>query len=155
MSEPNFQNAIDFATGLVMLVIIGVLALLTIAAEFVDGAEPRKTPHSFEYPLRDVRVVDGDTLEATAYQGLHTSRTIMIRLAEVDAYELRDKPRGPAAKAFVIAWVAEAKSVTVGIINDEQDKYGRYIGYVHDDRHRPLHTALLDAGHAVPYPRAK
>ncbi len=149
MSEPNFKNAIDFAAGLVLLTIIGILGLLTIAAEFVDAAEPRR-----QFDVTDIRVIDGDTLQVTADLGLEVTRRITVRLDDVDAYELRDKPRGPAAKAFVATWCEQA-SGEILTTDGRKDKYGRLIGRIYDERGRCLNELMLDAGHAVPYPRAK
>ncbi len=149
MAEPNFKKAIDFATGIVLLTIIGILALLTIAAEFVSGAEPRR-----QFDVTDIRVIDGDTLQVTAELGLEVTRRITVRLDDIDAFELRDKPRGPQAKAFVAAWFEQA-SGEILTTDGRTDKYGRVIGRIYDDRGRCLNELLLDAGHAAPYPRAK
>ena len=108
--------------------------------------------YEYRAPIAGVRVIDGDTLELTLDLGFHVSLRQTIRLAAINAPELRTDP-GKAARDYVLDWLRDVDMLTVHTIRDHRtDKYGRFLGIVY----RPLdglslNDALLADGHAVPY----
>lgn len=102
-----------------------------------------------EYTISNVRVTDGDTVQCDADVGLKTSRHVIVRLQGIDAYELKDKPRGPAAKDFTTKWVTEAKGLKLRTHNDNDDKYGRTLGIITRDDGQVLNEELVKNGHAI------
>lgn len=97
--------------------------------------------------------VDGDTLDCFVATGLNTFRKVRVRVLDIDAYELRDKPRGPDAKAFTASWLASAKGLEIVTDDDGVDSFGRILARVYDQRGRSLGADLLKAGHAEEYKR--
>jgi len=105
-----------------------------------------------------VQVVDGDTLRVRAQIWLDQEITVKVRLADIDAPELRsadctaEKDRARAAHAFLAAWV-EGRAVTLTDIR--HDKYGgRVAARAADAQGRDLSDGLVAAGHAAPYGEA-
>lgn len=96
-------------------------------------------------PATVVRVVDADTLECDLDLGWRITYRAKVRLAGVNAPEM-STPEGKAARA----WVAEVLIAQVTVVSHSLDKYGRVLGEVRVGDW-DLATALLEAGHAVPY----
>jgi endonuclease YncB( thermonuclease family) len=109
----------------------------------------------YEYTAQVIRVVDGDTLHAEVDLGCDVRIALTIRLARLNAPEMRT-PQGPPAKAFTEAWVAaHGSAVILRTIKDRREKYGRYLAEVLSgvgSDALSLNQALLDGGFAVPYP---
>jgi len=106
------------------------------------------------YRARVVAVVDGDTLDVTLDQGLHTTRTERLRLLAVNAPEVKgqSKPAGLAATAFVRAWLAEAGADEWPLVvrTERADAFGRFLARVwRTSDGACLNDALLAAGQAV------
>lgn len=119
------------------------------------------TPPVFERQATVGRVVDGDTLHLAVDLGCDVDLAMTVRLYGLNTPEL-PTPEGVAAKAFVTEWVTEHGPVfALRTVKDRKEKYGRYLADLvpldltpePDSRTYPtsLCTALLDAGHAVPY----
>lgn len=116
----------------------------------------------WEYKATVTRVVDGDTLDLSIDLGFSVSIAIRARLAGVDTPETygvkKDSSeylRGAAATEFVENWLASEggyKTVTVRSRKNTTGKYGRWIVEVFDEDDRSLNEALLESGHAAPYP---
>ncbi|GGK32249.1 hypothetical protein GCM10010124_26280 [Pilimelia terevasa] len=101
------------------------------------------------YPRSKViRVVDADTIEVDANQGLRNKRGIEVRLAEVDAPE-RNTAAGKTAKAFVEALLPSGTEVTV--VSHEIYSFTRVIGEVRLADGQSLGDVLIRHGHAVRY----
>jgi endonuclease YncB( thermonuclease family) len=99
-----------------------------------------------------VRVIDGDTLEVRARIWLDQEVTTSVRLAGVDAPEIRrpscaaERALGEAATAFVAALAL----VDVTLVEVEHDKYGgRVVARLMLPDGRDLSELLLAEGHAV------
>ena len=92
---------------------------------------------AYVYRAVVVRVVDGDTVDADIDLGFSTYTRQRLRLAGINAPEVRggERVEGEAAKQWLIDrlrnvdWV-----VTVETQKDRQGKYGRYLATLHDDR---------------------
>lgn len=113
----------------------------------------------YDYPATLVRVIDGDTVILHCTQsfdfGFHVSvdgaAEQRFRLARCNCPE-HNTPEGPAATAFTTAWLA-THAPTLRVLSKGQDNYGRWLGEIYDAAtHENLSDALLESGHAVPYP---
>ena len=112
------------------------------------------TPYSYRAEI--TRVIDGDTVVAMIDLGFDTHTIQTLRLASINAPEVRtkdleEKKRGKAAKIFLEQLIKLADwKLTVMTIKDEQGKYGRYLAYLYDDvEGRPsLNAQMVEKGHA-------
>lgn len=101
-----------------------------------------------------VRVVDGDTLAVRARIWLGQTVEVDVRLAGIDAPELRGKcaeerQRAEAARAY-LARLAEGKSVRLTEV--ARDKFGgRVVAHVASDEAPDFSAALSANGHARSY----
>jgi endonuclease YncB( thermonuclease family) len=124
------------------------LTAIMLVAGFAADRAPKQVHH---YPFVVASTHDGDTITGDAYLGLGVSRRVTVRILDIDAYELRDKPRGPDARAFTIDWLAEAKGLEIITDDDGVDSFGRVLARVYRSDGHSLGKDLLDAGHAVEY----
>lgn len=104
------------------------------------------------YPARVERVVDGDTLVVVVEVWPELTVRARLRLAGIDAPELRapaacERRLAEAARAEALAWVARGP---VAVTLTDRDKYGRALGRVHRDG-ADLAETLMAAGLARPY----
>ena len=115
----------------------------------------------YEYKGRIRRVIDGDTLEIEADLGFHITKTIRVRLAGINAPEVRGDEReaGRASKAaleeFLLA--GEAVRPVFGypcILHTFKGRsFGRWVASVHvmpDPNGEPVSVAdwMVENGHA-------
>ncbi len=104
-----------------------------IATDLFEGgklAEPelhRPTTSSFLYRAREVRVIDGDTIEALVDLGFHSLTEQRLRLAQIDAPEIRTK-EGRLARNFLIETITPAKTIVLKTI--KADLHGRYVAHL-------------------------
>ncbi len=82
----------------------------------------------YVYRVANYRVVDGDTLDVTLDLGFSTFRKEKLRLARINAPELKSE-LGPVSKAH-LSELLDGKVLTVQTRRDEKDRYGRYIAEV-------------------------
>lgn len=104
-----------------------------------------------------LRVVDGDTIDLTVDLGFDVWKKERIRLARVDAPEVRgvEREAGLAAKKFVVD-LLEMYPVVIVKTTKARGKYGRYIGEIEFEeiegkRVINLSDTLLAEGHAEEY----
>lgn len=90
-----------------------------------------KSP-SYRYRTSEIRVIDGDTIEATVDLGFYTWQKLRFRLARLNAYELSSKieeERVLAAQAqrllFNLLYLQD-----VVIESQKTEKYGRWLAEV-------------------------
>lgn len=111
--------------------------------------------HSWVFPARLVRVVDGDTQYIECDQGMHGRRIESLRLLGVDCPETRGatKEAGDAATAWVRDWYRLAVGEWPLIVQTHKsDSFGRYLALVWRVVDQAcLNTDLLVSGHAVVY----
>lgn len=124
-------------------------------ARLGHGVTP--APAVMSYRAQVLRVVDGDTLHArvTVWPG-HVVET-RVRLAGVDAPELRGRCRAEKAQAISArrALMAQIDGRDVVLVHVRADKYfGRVVAEVQADG-RNVGAALVAAGHARPYGRGR
>lgn len=87
----------------------------------------------YEYNAKILRVVDGDTIEVELDLGFHLKYKNVIRLARINADELRDvdpEKRSNAKKAKEYLTVLLPKDTSVVVLSKSLDKYGRILGEV-------------------------
>lgn len=116
---------------------------LILALLLVLGPMPNR-----EYPISNISVTDGDTVRVDAFLGMDTTRRVTIRLQGIDAYEMRNKPFGPAAREFVVQW-CDGHKLKLQTHNDAPDKYGRTLGIIVREDGQNLNEELVKHGHAI------
>ena len=103
------------------------------------------------YRARFVRAVDGDTIEVLVDLGLRVSSTIRVRVADINAPELRgaEKELGKAARDWVQNYLADETWLLIRTRKDKRS-FNRYVADVwraSDGKY--LQAATVEAGHAV------
>lgn len=117
--------------------------------ESLDSELPR--PSQLAEPARIVRVVDGDTVDATLER---TKGTVRVRLIGVDTPEKVD-PRKPvqcfAEEASRFTEQLEGALVLLDYDVERYDRYGRTLAYVFLQDGRLFNLVLVREGYAQPY----
>jgi len=103
-----------------------------------------------------VRVVDGDTIDVDVDLGFKITTHQRLRLARIDAPEVRGKerPEGLKAKNFVESMLNMNGDGLIYIQTFKSGKYGRYIAEVwfrDAGKWHNLSDTMMDAGMAEPY----
>jgi endonuclease YncB( thermonuclease family) len=118
-------------------------------------------PSRYWYKVRtkDIRVIDGDTIECLTdlTHGVHIDAT--YRLASINAPEMkgRTKKAAEASAGFVREWIYSAGNFVwlKSLKNRGNDKqiqtFGRYVAYVFGPAGDCLNVEMVKGGHAVPY----
>jgi endonuclease YncB( thermonuclease family) len=108
------------------------------------------------YPEAKVaQVVDGDTLDVLV-SGLDVDIHVRMRLIGVNAAE-HGTPAGDAATAFVrdwcvaTGWAVQLETVKTRTGTEQREKYGRWLAGVRNTAGQSLASALIEAGHALPW----
>ena len=85
----------------------------------------------YNYEGKVISVYDGDTITMEIDLGLHVTITEKIRLARINAPEIRGKQRvlGLESKSHLISLILN-KEVKIRTIKDRKGKYGRYLGEI-------------------------
>ncbi len=94
-------------------------------------------------PLENIRVVDGDTIQAEV-----KGKEIKIRLIEIDAPEM-NQPFGVQSKNFLNKLLYE-KDVT--LISQGEDRYGRTLGEIYANG-QSANSLMIKSGFAWVYDR--
>lgn len=99
-------------------------------------------------PATVLEVVDGDTVRLELDLGWHIKYTTRVRLAGINAPELKT-PEGPPAKAYAETLLKVADEVT--FMSHKLDKYGRPLGLIYYGGFaaRDFADDMVRAGHAV------
>ncbi len=109
-------------------------------------------PEVYERHATVLRVVDGDTWWIEADLGCDTRLRMTVRAAGINCPEMRT-PEGQAAAMYALSWVTGSGPLVLRTEKDRKEKYGRYLGdLLPVAGGQSLCQALLDSGHAVPYP---
>jgi micrococcal nuclease len=100
------------------------------------------------YYAKVERVVDADTIDLLIDCGFSIIMKIRIRVAGIDAWEVRgpERPKGLLAKTFVENLLPVGAEVTVKT-GKYKGKYGRYIGNIYCNG-IDLSETLVENGHA-------
>jgi len=87
----------------------------------------------YEYKIDNIRVIDGDTIEADIHLGMNILLSKRkIRFYDLDTWETRGPNRklGLAAKKALKKQIASYKTLSVMTIKDKSGKYGRLLGII-------------------------
>jgi micrococcal nuclease len=115
----------------------------------------------FEYEMKVLRVVDGDTIDAQIDLGFKVHHNVRVRLYGINAPEsrtrdLEEKARGKAASARVAELLDSADRIILK--SHGVGKFGRCLGELtliffqdEEDRRENLVETMLAEGHGVPY----
>lgn len=107
----------------------------------------------YEYSAALVRVVDGDTVWVDIDLGLDIHHSLDLRLAGINAPELKTA-EGKAARGALVELLNRAGPMIVRTEKDKQEKYGRYLAVVVMGGVN-INDAMVAAGHAVAYSGGK
>tara|TARA_R110002012_G_scaffold2124_8_gene10182 strand:+ start:2803 stop:3162 length:360 start_codon:yes stop_codon:yes gene_type:complete len=113
----------------------------------------------YTYKIKVVRVIDGDTIDASIDLGFDVSVKKRIRFMGINTPEsrtrdLEEKARGLAAKARVQELLEEADEIQ--LTSHGVGKFGRCLGELHLSNKDGLtminlNNKLIEEGHAVEY----
>ena len=111
------------------------------------------------YRIKSVlKVVDGDTIDASIDLGFDISLEKRIRFAGIDTPESRttnvkEKAMGLESKEWLKKTLEGAKDILIKTeLPDSTEKYGRIIGHLFiNGQEISLNTQMIDEGYAWPY----
>ena len=115
------------------------------------------------YRIKSVlKVVDGDTIDASIDLGFDISLSKRIRLAGIDAPEsrttnLKEKALGLESKEWLKKSLEGAKDILIKTEKpDSTEKYGRIIGHLFiNGQDTSLNNQMIDEGYALAYEGGK
>jgi micrococcal nuclease len=110
----------------------------------------------FRYKALVLRVVDGDTISVAIDLGFNLVLQTKIRLAGIDAAELRDKTT--SEKALAAKKYAEERLLNKEVIlkSLKTEKYGRYLAFIYfEGEKESFNDKMVREGFAVPYDKNK
>jgi len=111
------------------------------------------------YRIKQIlKVVDGDTIDASIDLGFDISLEKRIRFAGIDTPEsrttnLKEKALGLESKEWLKKALEGAKDILIKTeLPDSTEKYGRIIGHLFiNGQETSLNTQMIDAGYALAY----
>lgn len=113
----------------------------------------------YQYKASILRVVDGDTMDASVDLGFNTFSIMRLRLTDINTEELTNKDLEKRALAFSakerVEKIIQEKgvSVTINTLKDRKEKYGRYLAKVTFSDGSCLNDILVQEGLATKYER--
>ena len=107
----------------------------------------------YEYSMKLIRIIDGDTFKAEVDLGFSTFRNETVRMSGINTPEsrtrdLEEKRHGLAAKKVLGDLLTSATQLVVNV--KDVGKFGRALGIVYADGLN-VNYALIDKGYAYPY----
>ena len=122
-----------------------------------------ETKDPYIYRIKSVlKVVDGDTIDASIDLGFDISLSKRIRLAGIDTPEsrtrnLEEKALGLESKEWLKKTLEDAKDILIKTEKpDSTEKYGRIIGHLFiNDQETSLNNQMIDEGYALAYEGGK
>ena len=122
-----------------------------------------ETKDPYIYRIKSVlKVVDGDTIDASIDLGFDISLSKRIRLAGIDAPEsrttnLKEKALGLESKEWLKKALEGAKDILIKTEKpDSTEKYGRIIGHLFiNDQETSLNNQMIAEGYALAYEGGK
>ena len=122
-----------------------------------------ETKDPYIYRIKSVlKVVDGDTIDASIDLGFDISLSKRIRLAGIDAPEsrttnLKEKALGLETKEWLKKTLEGAKDIIIKTEKpDSTEKYGRIIGHLFiNDQETSLNNQMIAEGYALEYEGGK
>ena len=122
-----------------------------------------ETKDPYIYRIKSVlKVVDGDTIDASIDLGFDISLSKRIRLAGIDTPEsrtrdLEEKALGLESKEWLKKALEGAKDILIKTEKpDSTEKYGRIIGHLFvNDQETSLNNQMIAEGYALEYEGGK
>jgi micrococcal nuclease len=122
-----------------------------------------ETKDPYIYRIKSVlKVVDGDTIDASIDLGFDISLSKRIRLAGIDTPEsrtrdLEEKALGLESKEWLKKALEGAKDIIIKTEKpDSTEKYGRIIGHLFvNDQETSLNNQMIAEGYALEYEGGK
>lgn len=116
---------------------------------YVESVRPVE---EFEYWYKAyvVNVVDGDTVDVSLNLGVGVVKNERIRLAGINAPEMKNPPFGQDAKNFLSKMIL-TNNVIVATQGDKPDNYGRLLGTIFTSDGKNVNEAMIKNKHAVVY----
>jgi micrococcal nuclease len=106
----------------------------------------KENPQTSKIKLKVISVGDGDTFRATGTTG----QRVTIRLACIDAPELKQSPYGNKARDYLRQLIPVGQSVQASVV--DTDKYGRKVAIITaGGENVNVNLKLVRAGHAAVY----
>ncbi len=111
----------------------------------------------YEYTAHTIRVIDGDTVEATVDLGFEVHTRQIFRSYGINAPERYGPTRaaGEMATEHLKTMIAEGAPIRVKTVkmsrrnNEQRGKYGRYLGTLYDSSGVNLNQRMVYHGYAV------
>ena len=110
------------------------------------------------YKAEVLSIYDADTITVRIDQGFTDTTEKVLRLARINAWELKldEREDGLKARDWLRSKIPAGSQIMVKTIKDKTGKYGRYLAdvYVFDkerDKFVNLNDELVEHGHAVYY----
>ena len=111
----------------------------------------------YEYKIKEIlKIYDGDTITVVIDLGFGVTKKEKLRLASIDAPELRgdERPAGLKSRDWLRAKIQSAVEDNTDIIiktfRDRKGKYGRYIAEIYIDGVN-INQQMITEGYAVAY----
>lgn len=115
-------------------------------------------PSKYTYPISNIRIIDGDTIEADVDLGFRIRQRQIIRLAGIDAPELRSKDakereRAKAAKIALERALIVRQPPRIVMHSTGLDKYGRSLAIIwasDGSSWDEINALMVEQGYAAP-----
>jgi len=108
----------------------------------------------YTYKFEFVRAVDGDTVDVLIDLGFDTFTKQRVRLADIDAPEIRGKSDDIEAVGWqATRWLADRLShaEAMWLTSEGKGKYGRYLVTLYDPDGQSINQQMIDLGLAWEY----
>lgn len=108
----------------------------------------------YNYKCKLLRVIDGDTVECDVDLGFYTWRKVVLRLADIDAPEIRTKNLQEKEEGLKAAYILELKLLEENpegifyIKSNGVDSFGRSIATIFTEAGDDINMYLLESGNA-------
>lgn len=102
----------------------------------------------YEYRAKKIKVQDGDTIKLDVDLGFNAHIHSWIRLAHVDAPELKEAKGAEALRRFDELTEGE---LVIKTTKDRTEKYGRMLAVIHNAAGINVGEQMIDEGLARPY----
>ena len=120
----------------------------TVAMVAIVFAPTQEQPEwEYKYRAEVVRVVDGDTVDATVDLGFNLKLSARFRLLGINAPE-KNTREGKESLARLAVLLPVGSSVVVQTTKDKKEKFGRYLGTFLLNG-KSVNQQLVDEGFAV------
>lgn len=109
----------------------------------------------YEYLIKNIiKVIDGDTVDVLIDLGFNVSIKERIRINRIDTPEsnsknVQERQLAIEAKEFVANWLVNQNKLIIKTTKD--DKYGRMLGEIFNERSECLNDLILQKGYAWEY----